>query len=232
MGRVHLDALRRLESVEVAAIAGTNLEVAQQSGRGLWHPHDDHRLPGDPARSGHRCGPHLHAQRAALFHGQRGARSRQARGLRKAAGHHGRRGARTGRPGRAKGPAQLRLPQSALLPHGAADAPHERGRRSGRDPLRAGRVFAGLAALRDGLELAHRLAGRRRIALHGRHWLALVRHGRARHRPARHLAWSPILQTFHATRKQPKHSVETFANKLLGPEDYIERPSIQKTSAL
>jgi predicted dehydrogenase len=30
------------------------------------------------------------------------------------------------------------------------------------------------------------------------------------------------LQTFHKTRKQPKHSVETFANKLLGPEDYIE----------
>jgi predicted dehydrogenase len=26
------------------------------------------------------------------------------------------------------------------------------------------------------------------------------------------------------TRKQPKHSVETFANKLLGPEDYIETP--------
>jgi len=32
------------------------------------------------------------------------------------------------------------------------------------------------------------------------------------------------LQTFHRTRKQPKHSVETFANKLLGPEDYIETP--------
>lgn len=32
------------------------------------------------------------------------------------------------------------------------------------------------------------------------------------------------LQTFHATRKQPKHSVETFANKLMGPEDYIETP--------
>ena len=32
------------------------------------------------------------------------------------------------------------------------------------------------------------------------------------------------LQTFHMTRKQPKHSVETFANKLLGPEDYIETP--------
>jgi predicted dehydrogenase len=29
------------------------------------------------------------------------------------------------------------------------------------------------------------------------------------------------LQTFHATRKQPKHSVESFANKLLGPEETI-----------
>ncbi|HVN18547.1 MAG TPA: Gfo/Idh/MocA family oxidoreductase [Dongiaceae bacterium] len=32
------------------------------------------------------------------------------------------------------------------------------------------------------------------------------------------------LQTFHTTRKQPKHSVETFANKLMGPEDFIETP--------
>jgi predicted dehydrogenase len=32
------------------------------------------------------------------------------------------------------------------------------------------------------------------------------------------------LQTFHTTRKQPKHSVETFANKLLGPEDYLPTP--------
>lgn len=32
------------------------------------------------------------------------------------------------------------------------------------------------------------------------------------------------LQTFHRTRKRPKHSVETFANKLAGPEDYEETP--------
>lgn len=32
------------------------------------------------------------------------------------------------------------------------------------------------------------------------------------------------LQTFHPIRKQPKHSVETFANKLMGPADYIETP--------
>ena len=32
------------------------------------------------------------------------------------------------------------------------------------------------------------------------------------------------LQTFHRTRKQPKHSVETFANKMLRAEDYIDTP--------
>lgn len=32
------------------------------------------------------------------------------------------------------------------------------------------------------------------------------------------------LQTFHAKRKRPKHSVETFANKLTGPEGYEEIP--------
>ncbi|MGA8491118.1 MAG: Gfo/Idh/MocA family oxidoreductase [Terriglobales bacterium] len=31
------------------------------------------------------------------------------------------------------------------------------------------------------------------------------------------------LQTFHRTRKQPKNSVETFVNQLLGPDDYMER---------
>src|SRR5260370_17286007 len=36
-------------------------------------------------------------------------------------------------------------------------------------------------------------------------------------------AWAD-LENFHTTRKQPKHSVETFANKLMGPEDYIETP--------
>ena len=30
------------------------------------------------------------------------------------------------------------------------------------------------------------------------------------------------LQTFHKTRKKPRHSVETFAGKTLQPEDYDE----------
>jgi predicted dehydrogenase len=32
------------------------------------------------------------------------------------------------------------------------------------------------------------------------------------------------LQTFHKTRKQPKGSVETFANKMMRPEDYVVTP--------
>ena len=35
MGRVHLDALRRQESVEIVAIAGRNLEVARKLGAGF-----------------------------------------------------------------------------------------------------------------------------------------------------------------------------------------------------
>ena len=35
MGRVHLEAVRRVESVEAAAIAGRNLEVARRLGAGF-----------------------------------------------------------------------------------------------------------------------------------------------------------------------------------------------------
>jgi len=40
--------------------------------------------------------------------------------------------------------------------------------------------------------------------------------------PARRESLCADLQTFHARRKKPKHSVETFANKLMAREDYIE----------
>jgi predicted dehydrogenase len=52
----------------------------------------------------------------------------------------------------------------------------------------------------------------------GSHWFDLAEHVTG----LRVTSLCADLQTFHRTRKQPKHSVETFANKLLGPEDYIE----------
>jgi predicted dehydrogenase len=52
----------------------------------------------------------------------------------------------------------------------------------------------------------------------GSHWFDMAEHVTG----LRVTSLCADLQTFHPTRKQPKHSVETFANKLLGPEDYME----------
>ena len=52
----------------------------------------------------------------------------------------------------------------------------------------------------------------------GSHWFDMAEHITG----LRVTSLSADLQTFHTTRKRPKHSVETFANKLLRPEDYIE----------
>jgi predicted dehydrogenase len=52
----------------------------------------------------------------------------------------------------------------------------------------------------------------------GSHWFDMAEHVTG----LRVTSLCADLQTFHPTRKQPKHSVETFANKLLGAEDYIE----------
>jgi len=54
----------------------------------------------------------------------------------------------------------------------------------------------------------------------GSHWFDLAEHLTG----LRVTSLCADLQTFHRTRKKPKHSVETFANKLMGPEDYIETP--------
>jgi predicted dehydrogenase len=54
----------------------------------------------------------------------------------------------------------------------------------------------------------------------GSHWFDMAEHVTG----LRVQSLCADLQTFHPTRKQPKHSVETFANKLLGPGDYNETP--------
>jgi predicted dehydrogenase len=53
----------------------------------------------------------------------------------------------------------------------------------------------------------------------GSHWFDMAEHVTG----LRITSLVADLQTFHTTRKQPKGPIETFANKLLGPEDYIER---------
>jgi predicted dehydrogenase len=52
----------------------------------------------------------------------------------------------------------------------------------------------------------------------GSHWFDMAEHITG----LRVTSLCADLQAFHARRKKPKHSVETFANKLMGREDYIE----------
>jgi len=54
----------------------------------------------------------------------------------------------------------------------------------------------------------------------GSHWFDMAEHVTG----LRVSSLCADLQTFHAIRKEPKRSIETYANKLLGPEDYIARP--------
>src|ERR1700731_2901915 len=54
----------------------------------------------------------------------------------------------------------------------------------------------------------------------GSHWFDMAEHVTG----LRVTSLCADLQTFHRTRKQPKHSAETFANKSLGPENYLETP--------
>jgi predicted dehydrogenase len=54
----------------------------------------------------------------------------------------------------------------------------------------------------------------------GSHWFDMAEHVTG----LRVSSLCSDLQTFHRARKQPKQAVETFANKLLGPDDYIETP--------
>ena len=52
----------------------------------------------------------------------------------------------------------------------------------------------------------------------GSHWFDMAEHVTG----LRVTSLCADLQTFHPTRKRPRHSAETFANKLLSPEDYVE----------
>ncbi|MCC7496884.1 MAG: Gfo/Idh/MocA family oxidoreductase [Bryobacterales bacterium] len=52
----------------------------------------------------------------------------------------------------------------------------------------------------------------------GSHWMDMIQHVTG----LRITALSADLQTFHKTRKRPKTAIETFAGKMLKPEDYEE----------
>jgi predicted dehydrogenase len=223
MGRVHLDALRRLESVETAAIAGRNLEVARKLGASFGVPTivADYRdvLRDSSIDAVHICTPnelHFSMAREALEAGKHVACEKplatsveEAQQLVELAAQKGLRN---------------------CVCHNLRYYPMVQQLRRMREAGELGEILSIQGAYsQDWLlydtdwnwRVDARAGGVSRcMADIGSHWFDMAEHVTG-------LCVTSLcadLQTFHSTRKQPKHSVETFANKLLGPEDYIETP--------
>lgn len=223
IGRVHLDAVRRLESVEMAAIADTNVGVAQQLGAGFAIPMvaDDYRdILNNPAIDAvHICTPnaqHFSMAIDALNAGKHVACEK---------------------------PLATTVEEAEEL---VALAAKKRARNCVCHNLRYYPMVQQLRRMREAGELGEVLTVQgsysqdwllydtdwnwridskvggvsRCMADIGSHWFDMAEHVTG----LRVVSLCTDLQTFHAVRKEPKHSIETFANKLLGPEDYIERP--------
>ena len=223
MGRVHLDALRRQESVEIVAIAGRNLEVARKLGAGFGVSAitaDYREILRDPAVDAvHILTPnalHYSMAKEALEAGKHvvcekplATSVREARELVALAAQTGLRN---------------------CVCHNLRYYPMVQQLRRMREAGELGEIFSVQGGYsQDWLlydtdwnwRIDSQAGGASRcMADIGSHWFDMAEHVTG----LRVTSLVADLQTFHATRKQPKHSVESFANKLLGPEDYIVTP--------
>jgi predicted dehydrogenase len=221
MGRVHLEALQRLEFVEPAAIAGRNADAAQRQGAGfsISTIATDYRdVLRDPLIDAvHICTPnaqHFNMAKDALLAGKHvmcekplATSVEEGEELVSLAA---RQGVRNG------------------VCHNLRFYPMVQQMRCMREAGDLGEIlFAQGTYFQDWLlyetdwnwRVDAKAGGPSRcMADIGSHWFDLVEHVTG----LRISSLCADLQTFHPKRKQPKHSVETFANKLLGPDDYIE----------
>jgi predicted dehydrogenase len=223
MGRVHLEAVRRVESVEAAAIMGRNLEAARRLGGGFSVPvatADYREILHDPSIDAvHICTPntqHFPMAKAAL---------------------------NAGKHVLCEKPLATSVEEGEELVALAA----QKGLRNGVcHNLRYYPMVQQMRRMREAGDLGDILVVQgtysqdwllhdtdwnwrvdsksggpsRCMADIGSHFFDMAEHVTG----LRVTSLCADLQTFHPTRKQPKHSVETFANKLLGPEDYVETP--------
>ncbi len=220
MGRVHLEAVRRVEFVEAAAIAGRNEEAARKLGEAyLVSTMTDYRdVLRDPAIDAvHICTPnaqHFSMAKEAL---------------------------QAGKHVICEKPLTTTVAESEEL---VALAAQKGLRNCVCHNLRYYPMVQQMRRLREAGDLGEILVvqgtysqdwllydtdwnwrvdakaggASRCMADIGSHWFDMAEHVTG----LRVGTLCADLQTFHPTRKQPKHSVETFANKLMGPEDYIE----------
>lgn len=221
MGRVHLEAVRRVEFVEAAAIAGRNEEAARRLGAGFSVPTIASHYRGvlrDPAIDAvHICTPnaqHFSMAKDAL---------------------------RAGKHVICEKPLATSVEEGEEL---VSIATGEGLRNCVCHNLRYYPMVQQMRRMREAGDLGEVLVVQgtysqdwllydtdwnwrvdakaggpsRCMADIGSHWFDMAEHVTG----LRVTSLCADLQTFHRTRKQPKHSVETFANKLLGPEDYID----------
>jgi predicted dehydrogenase len=223
MGRVHLEGVRRVESVEAAAIAGRNAEAARRLGAGFSIPTiaTDYRdVLSDPAIDAvHICTPnaqHFSMAKDALNAGKHVLCEKPLA------------------TGVEEGEELVSLAAQKGLRncvcHNLRYYPMVQQMRSMREAGDLGEILVVQGTYsQDWLlydtdwnwRVETKAGGPSRcMADIGSHWFDMAEHVTG----LRVKSLCADLQTFHPTRKQPKHSVETFANKLLGPEDYIETP--------
>ena len=221
MGRVHLEAVRRVEFVEAAAIAGRNVEAARQLGAGFSISAiatDYREILRDPEIDAvHICTPnaqHFPMAKDAIEAGKHVLCEKPL--------------ATSVEEGEELVSLAAKKGVRNCVCHNLRYYPMVQQMRRMREAGDLGEILVVQGTYsQDWLlydtdwnwRVETKAGGPSRcMADIGSHWFDMAEHVTG----LRVTNLCADLQTFHATRKQPKHSVETFANKLLGPEDYIE----------
>ena len=223
MGRVHLEGVRRVENVEAVAIAGRNAEAARKlgAGFGISNTTTDYRevLRNPEIDAVHICTPnaqHFSMAKDALTAGKHvlcekplAVSTKEAEELTALAKKNGLRNCTC---------------------HNLRYYPMVQQMRRMREAGDLGEILVAQGTYsQDWLlydtdwnwRVVTAAGGPSRcMADIGSHWFDMAEHITG----LRVTSLCADLQTFHTSRKQPKHSVETFANKLLSAEDYIETP--------
>ncbi len=223
MGRVHLEAVRRVEYVEAVAIAGRNAEAAKKLAAGFSIPKvvtDYREIMRDPAIDAvHICTPnaqHFPMAKEALQAGKHVLCEKPL--------------ATSVEEGEELIALARRQGLRNCVCHNLRYYPMVQQMRRMREDGDLGDIMAAHGTyFQDWLLFdtdwnwrvdAAAGGASRCMADIGSHWFDMAEHITG----LRVTSLCADLQTFHRTRKQPKHSVETFTNKLLGPEDYVETP--------
>jgi predicted dehydrogenase len=221
MGRVHLEGVRRVESVEVVAIVGRNVEAARRMGEGFsvsTIATDYREVLRDPEIDAvHICTPnaqHFSMAKDAIEAGKHVLCEKPL--------------ATSVAEGEELVSLAARKGVRNCVCHNLRYYPIVQQMRALREAGDLGEILIAQGTyFQDWLlydtdwnwRVDSKAGGPSRcMADIGSHWFDMAEHVTG----LRVTALCADLQTFHKTRKQPKKAVETFANKMLSPEDYSE----------